>query len=403
MKSATTLLILLFISFPVDAAEVTLRKEPNGGWKLLVDKEPYFIRGMDYRVTRIGESPDHGSLKDWAFYDDNGNGRSDGPYDAWVDEDGDGRRTAGEWPKGDFLLMKEMGVNTIRWYVNDFPNQKANKALLRDLFETHGIRVAVGDKFGAYTIGSGATWEAGTDYRNPEQKKRMLESVRRMVEEHKNEPYTLLWLLGNENNLRFTNTNAGQFPDDYAKFVNEAAELIHSLDPHHPVALVNGDVKGIHSYRKFAPAVDIFGVNCYRGEGFGSLWKEVKKLYGKPVLVTEYGGTMANGRDETKQAMLHRACWLDIAANRSNRLSGAGNSLGGFAFEWMDEWWKAGEPSDHAAVGTVGKQGVGAAGWPEEWCGLFSQGDGSLSPFYRKPRRVYYLYKDELWNENTNW
>jgi len=28
-------------------------------------------------------------------------------------------------------------------------------------------------------------------------------------------------------------------------------------------------------------------------------------------------------------------------------MSGAGNSIGGIAFEWLDEWWKGYEPSIH--------------------------------------------------------
>ena len=53
----------------------------------------------------------------------------------------------------------------------------------------------MGDYLGKYTIGSGATWFEGTDYENPEHRKRMLESVKKMVMEFKDEPYILLWLL----------------------------------------------------------------------------------------------------------------------------------------------------------------------------------------------------------------
>ena len=385
------LLILLLVAQSVPASEVKLEKDGQG-CRLLVDGAPYFVRGVDYRVTRIGQSPDDGSLRDWATYDDNGDGRNDPAYEAWVDADGDGRRGADEPIVGDFELMRRMGVNTIRWYMNDFKGQTADKALLRDLYARFGIRVAVGNKFGAYTIDSGASWEAGTDYLDPEQRRRLLDSVRRMAMEHKDEPYTLLWLLGNENNLPFTNTNAARYPEAYAMLLEEAAKLLHELDGKHPVAVVNGDTKGIAVFRKLCPSVDIFGVNAYRGpKGFGGMWREVDKQLGKPVLVTEYGGSFANGLDEEAQADYHRGCWKDIEANGFGR--GAGNALGGFAFEWLDEWWKAGDPKLHAEKGTSGRQGTGGASWTQEYCGILTQGEGQDSPVLRRPRKVYEVYR----------
>jgi beta-glucuronidase len=397
MRALLLLLCAGLAAPPASAAEVRVRREEDGHWRLLVDGKPFFIRGMDYRVTKIGESPDEGTLRDWAHYDEDGNGRNDAAHDAWVDADGDGEKGEGEEAVGDFALMRQMGVNAIRWYVNDFHDQRPNKPLLRELYLQHGIRVAVGNKFGAYTIDSGARWEDGTDYRDPAQRGRLLESVRRMVLEHKDEPYTLLWLLGNENNLRFTNTNAERHPEAYATLVNEAARLIHELDGRHPVALVNGDTRLLNYYRKHAPDVDIFGVNAYRGaKGFGSLWVEVRKNYDRPVLLTEYGGSYANGLDEQSQAAYHRGCWLDIEANAAGR--GAGNAVGGFAFEWMDEWWKAGKPWEHAEKDTVGKQGTGTTSWTQEYCGILTQGDGRHSPFLRKPRAAYAMYR-RMWGQ----
>ena len=48
-----------------------------------------------------------------------------------------------------------------------------------------------------------------------------------MVEEYKDEPYILFWVLGNENNYGNAN-NCREFPDAYYDFVNKAAQLIKS-------------------------------------------------------------------------------------------------------------------------------------------------------------------------------
>ena len=380
-------------------ASVKVQETMDHEWTLFVDESPYFIKGVDYRVTKVGQSPDNGTLEDWAHYDFNRNGVVDGPYDAWVDKNSNNVQDGDEPSIGDFELMRQMGVNTIRWYVNDFKEQKANKPLLRDLFYKYGIRVAVGNKFGAYTIDSGASWQEGTDYRNATQKKRLLESIKRMVIEHKDEPYTLLWLIGNENTYQWTNTNAGKYPEEYAQLVNEAAKLIHQLDDQHPVALVNGDTHFVSVYRKYCPDIDIFAVNAYRGpNGFGFLWKEIKHSLNKPVLISEYGGADAALKGEEKQSAYHKGCWLDIKRNRSGG-AGEGNSIGGFAFEWLDEWWKAGDSLQQANLETFGKQGLDTPSGAQEYCGLFGQGDGRKSPFIRRPKAVYDVYK-ELWNNS---
>jgi beta-glucuronidase len=384
-----------------EGAEVRVAQDLQGHWKLWVDDQPFFIQGVEYRPTTIGQSPDSGTLKDWAFSDVNHNGRIDGPYEAWADTNSDGVQNSNEPPVGDFKLMQEMGINTIRWYMNDVKNQKPNKTLLRDLYQTYGIRVAVGNKFGAYTIDSGASWQEGTDYRDPKQRARLLKSVQNMVLDHKDEPYLLLWMLGNENNFKFTNTNAEEYPSAWASLINEAARLIHRLDGHHPVAFVNGDTHFLSIYKQYTPDVDIFGVNAYRGaHGFGDLWEEVQEKYGKPVLMTEFGGSFAPGADEDNQALYHQGCWLDIAANRAGL--GVGNSLGGFAFAWLDEWWKAGHPFQHAVLETQERQGKGMARWSQEYCGILSQGSGRNSPFERRIRKVYFLYQKHFKNAPTS-
>ena len=401
MKKICLFVFLIFqiTTFSAHSSTVSVKQDINGGWSLFVDDKPYFIRGMTYRVSKVGQSPDQGTLEDWNHYDFNDNQKIDSPYEAWVDLNKNNRQDPNEIAVGDFQLLKEMGINTIRWYGNDFKNQIPNKTLLRDLFANYGIHVAVGDKLGAYTLGSGASWDKGTDYRDPLQQEKMMQSVKAMVLEHKDEPYTLLWVLGNENNYAFTNTNAEKYPEIYAKFVNKVAEMIHQLDGAHPVALVNGDVKLIHYYAKHCPSIDIFGVNAYRGpRGFGSLWKEIKRVYDKPVLITEYGGSAAHGDDEDTQSQYHRQCWLDIEAH-SAQAEGTKNAIGGIIYEWIDEWWKSGDPQHQAKRETSGKQGLGKVQWDQEYSGLVSQGNGKNSPFMRQLRKSYYMYKN-LWDQS---
>jgi len=382
----------------VGKGKVQLVQYENGHWQMRVDGNPYMIKGITYAPTKIGQSPDKGTLANWMAEDSNKNGKIDGPYDSWVDADRNNQQDPDEPVVGDFQLIKEMGANTLRIYhVPTTPNKK----VLRDLYENYGIRIIMGDFLGKYAIGSGARWSDGTDYENPEHRKSMLESVKKMVLEFKDEPYILMWLLGNENNYGVA-SNADKKPEAFFKFADEVAQWIKSVDPHHPVAVNNGDTLYLDIFAKNSPNIDIFSANVYRGDyGFGSFWEQVFEASGKPAFITEFGCPafaphLTLEEAEEAQADYHKGNWTDIYDNTAGSSRGIGNALGGVVFEWMDEWWKNYEPYLHD------KKSDAVGPFPggyyfEEWFGLVSQGDGKQSPFMRQPRKSYYLYK-ELWN-----
>jgi beta-glucuronidase len=387
---------LLSIKRRLGEGRVHLIQYERGDWQLIVDGKPYIIKGITYAPTMVGESPDEGTMTNWMEADFNNNGKIDGPYDAFVDKNKNNLQDKNEPSVGDFKLLKEMGVNTIRLYHQPF---KVNKELLRDLYRNFGIRVIMGDFLGKYALGSDAPWYPGTDYNNEEHKKNMLESVTKMVLEFKDEPYILFWLLGNENVYGFA-CNANTEPDAFFKFANEVAKQIKTIDPQHPVAICSGDVLFLDKFGKNCPDIDIFGTNAYRGDyGFGFIWRQVKEEADKPVFITEFGcPAYAEGKtlDEAEylQAQYHSAAWDDIEYNMALK-PGAGNALGGVVFEWLDEWWKAYEPSIHDTKGLF--TGPFPDGFMyEEWLGVCSQGDGKLSPFLRQLRKSYYMYK-KMW------
>ncbi len=377
---------------------VKLVQYESGDWQLFVGGRPFVVKGITYAPTRVGESPDEGTLSDWMKQDVNNNGIIDGPYEAWVDKNGNNKQDDDEKTAGDFYLMKEMGVNCIRIYHQP---HEPDKELLRKLYDKYGIMVIMGDFLGKYAIGSGAEWSKGTDYSNSEQQAKMLGSVKKMVNDFKNEPYVLMWLLGNEN-VYGVACNADKDPDSFFKFVNKTAKFVKSLDPSRPVAIASGDNLFLDIFGKDCPDVDIFGTNAYRGKyGFGNLFANVKEYAGKPIMITEYGAPAYGegySKDEAEsfQAEYHKNCWQNMADNFAGY--GTGNVLGGIVFEWLDEWWKAYEPGYHDRKGLF--SGPFLDGFMhEEWLGLSSQGDGKDSPFLRQLRKSYFTYK-ALWHKN---
>jgi beta-glucuronidase len=381
----------------IGEGRVDLVRYKNGHWQLRVEGRPYIVKSIAYSPSKIGQSPDEGTLDDWMQADYDENGRIDGPYDSWVDKNYNNIQDPGEEAVGDFRLLKEMNCNTIRLY-----HHASNKKLLRDLYKDYGIMVIMGDLLGAYTVGSGADWYEGTDYEDPEHRKNMMESVRSMVEEFKDEPYILFWMLGNENNYGVAN-NAKKNPSSYYSFVNEVTKMIKSIDRDHPVAICNGDLFFLDRFSRSAPDVDIYGSNAYRGKyGFGrSFWENVKDVCDIPVIITEYGcPSYMEGRSkvfgEQKQAEYLKGNWEDILYNSAGH-GGIGNSIGGILFEWLDEWWKAYEPALHDTDRNWA--GPFPDGWNyEEWLGIASQGDGKNSPYLRQLKKPYFLYQ-EIWKE----
>jgi beta-glucuronidase len=395
----------------VGKGRVQLIQYENGHWRMSVDGTPWVVRGMTYKPTAVGETPDEGPLPDWMTMDRNGNGRRD-VLETFVDANRNNRQDAEEPTVGDFALLHELGANTLRLYHTDHDVKEA-KTLLRRLHDDYGLMVMMGDFVGMYTIGSGAKWEDGTDYLDKAQRKRMFGNVKKMVRAFKDEPYLLMWVLGNENNYGGVHGivggvgNAGRYPKEYYSFINELATWIHSVDPDHPVAIGNGDVLFLDLISRYAPAIDIFGANTYRGpHGFGrALFEEVQRWLDRPVLITEFGCPayqVEQTREvaERDQALYHFGSWVDLAENMAGR--GVGNAIGGVVFEWSDEWWKAGQPprfSPRIQETQPNWAGPFPGGWNfEEWYGLVSQGDGSMSPYLRQLRLSYRLYQ-QLWRQ----
>jgi len=410
----------------IGSGSVKLLQYENHHWQLTVNDKPAMVKAVAYTPNKVGLSPDNGTLvvhTDWMTTDFNKNGVIDGPFEAWVDVNRNNRPDKSDVVKGDFQLLKEMGANAIRLY-----HHATNKELLREGYERFGLMYLMGDYLGMYAVGSGAQWYQGTDYTNLKQCENMKASVREMVEEYKNEPYIMMWVLGNENNYGVVGDEkspglgcrAKEQPDAYYKFVNEVAKMVKEIDPYQrPVAICNGDALYLDKFARYCPDVDVFGMNSYRGShGFGqSTWEDIRDLCDKPVMVTEYGCPaymIGESREvaELAQANYLRGCWEDMYYNSAGY--GVGNVIGGVQFEFLDEWWKAGPPPqfDPAVHDT---QGIDYAsgeylpgnftapfpdGWMhEEWLGICSQGErGKYSPFLRQLRPAYYLFQ-RMWTQ----
>ena len=124
---------------------------------------------------------------------------------------------------------------------------------------------------------------------------------------------------------------------------NETIAEAKKIDSTHPYAIVNGDIQYLDLIEEHVPELDILGSNVYRGISFTSLWKDVKATNDLPILFFEFGSDAFNAKlmkeDQQAQAELLKGMWHEMYTKAYGN-GEEGSSIGGFVFEWRDEWWK---------------------------------------------------------------
>jgi len=192
----------------------------------------------------------------------------------------------------------------------------------------------------------------------------------RAVKDH---PALLMWAIGNEWN--YNGLYVGLPQAEALARLNEVAALIRAEDPLHPIATIYGELPDADTLQAM-PNVDVWGINAYRGIGFGDLFESWRALSGAPMFISEYGADAYNanlpGYDPESQARAVASLAGEIRSQSSADVA-AGVALGGTLFEWADEWWKD-------AAGSLSEQDVGGVapgGGPypdqvfnEEWWGI---------------------------------
>lgn len=176
----------------------------------------------------------------------------------------------------DLDRLASIGVNTVRGY--SIPSVEETRAKL-DHAHRLGLKMIVSEwmpNHGANKHRGGGSW----DYDYNVKGEQLFENVIRKVEGIGDHPALLMWGLGNEVHL----------DEPYLRLVNRISLAIHERFPHHLTSLTVVNVKeaGIEAVKKFAPDIDILGVQSYSlGAVRGSL-KKAEALWGKPFYMSEF-------------------------------------------------------------------------------------------------------------------
>ena len=201
------------------AIRVEIKQQANGDWQLLRGGAPYFIRG------------------------------------------------AGGHTQLDKLV--EIGGNSIRTWSTDDAKE------ILDAAHAKGLTVMMG------------LWAQherhGFDYNDKAKVALQLEQFTKVVNELKDHPALLLWGVGNEVDLEYSNTAVWDA-------INDIAKMIHQVDPNHPTCTVTAgfDSKETELILQKAPEIDIYGINTY-GD-LGKVKDNIRKTGWKgPYIISEWG------------------------------------------------------------------------------------------------------------------
>jgi len=218
----------------------------------------------------------------------------------------------------DLELMKEAGINTIRVY------SPIMEVEVLDQINDAGIKLIIGfgyNQGGNYDILSGTF----ADY----------------VKAYKNHGAILLWELGNEYN--FHPEWFGGDIENWYKALNNAAELIHQIDPSHPVTSAHGELPDSKALSS-CPNIDVWGMNVYRWDNPEAIFTEWSAVSTKPMYLSEAGADsymaaalngFEQGENEQAQAKATKNI-LDQIFSNHEICSGVA------LFAFVDELWKAG-------------------------------------------------------------
>ncbi len=352
-KCASSFIFLIFFSSFLQGGNFSVE---NRG--LYLDGKPFIVRGICYSPTPVGKSVASG-------------------YKWWKDD----------YYLSDLPILKEMGCNVIRTYdmttTSSSEDERMRKVL--DDFSEYGISVIMG-----YWV------EPGQDFSSQSVRDNLKNGFINMVNEYKGNSAVLGWSFGNEVWPGGTGTDSQKWSAWYS-LVEEVASQAKSIDPYHPVMTVNNDISTIGKFDfssdDFSLShLDIWGVNLYLGDTFQDRFSSFSSISSKPFLITEFGCDAWDGKnnreDENTQSSYIETQWSEI---EDNLFTKSGTVIGGCVFEWVDEWWKSGQPSIHDTANNWFNYSYSDPNINEEWWGIRRI---EFSPYSCSSRKAYYTLEN---------
>ncbi|MFW2405243.1 MAG: glycoside hydrolase family 2 TIM barrel-domain containing protein, partial [Gammaproteobacteria bacterium] len=270
MQTACGILIVcLALGAPANATDVVTTYKDENGWKLLVNGEDFFIKGVVWGYTPRNENY---------------------TYDLWGKSDDFVKKVLDY----EFGLLKAANVNAVRSF-NFMPPK-----WITYVYREYGIMMVINPLVGRYGTTVGGQWIEFTDYSDELTRATLKAETLAIIDKYKNVPGVLMFALGNESNyglswksFEIEDLPVGEQYEAKARYLYSLfAEIIEAgqkIAPNHPFTIVNGDLQYIDLIAEYLDGMDLLGVNAYRGKSFTSLWAEVDEKLDLPVVFFEFG------------------------------------------------------------------------------------------------------------------
>jgi hypothetical protein len=241
-----------------------------------------------------------------------------------------------------FDKMLEVGANSLRTWGIDEAQTVLDEAQKR------GLTVMLG------------MWlqheRHGFDYDNKEKVLTQLNHFKSIVDKFKNHPALLMWGVGNELDLDYTNPSCWNAVQDIAKY-------IHQVDPNHPTSTVTAGLDSLEVAHivKRCPDIDIYCINTY-GD-IANVPTNVSKFGWKgPYMITEWG---PNGYWESPKT----AWGISIEQSSTEKRQ-----------VYFDRYKKYIEPNKNYCLGSYAFLWGAKQEHTETWFGLFSKENKMTEP-----------------------
>ena len=198
----------------------------NNGYQLLLNGEPYFIAGAGSEIDKIP-------------------------------------------------ILAASGANSCRTWSTEMPGFNAGEFL--DMALANGLTVTMGLDVKKERL--------GFDYNDSVAVKKQFDYLKQEVLKYKDHPALIIWGIGNELNLNYSNPKVWDA-------VNDIAKMIKEVDPNHLTTTMLAGIKkyDVEEIAKRSPDLDFLSIQMY-GD-LPNLQDRIKEAgYKGPYLVTEWGAT----------------------------------------------------------------------------------------------------------------
>lgn len=169
--------------------------------------------------------------------------------------------------------LRAAGANTVRIY--DTLNLKSKLDALDSLGLAAVIDIHLPKYFG----------NNGLVYRTPEHRDTLKRVIEKFIVRYKDHPAVLFWILGNEV------YEPELFANDFTDVFNSLVEIIHKIDPNHPVTTTvsSSGLSKVMGMLLKSPDLDFISINNFGALNDFEYDKKILFFWQKPYLISEWG------------------------------------------------------------------------------------------------------------------